>query len=64
MMRPQGGQESLLAGAGEGLHFQWRDLAREEKKEAVKAGAVRPCLGQASPASQARSRLCRLQMTD
>lgn len=62
-MRPQGGQDSLLSGAGEGLHFQWRDLAREEKKEAAKAGAIRPCLGQASPVSQARGKLCRLQMT-
>lgn len=64
MMRPQGGQESLLAGAGEGLPFQWRDPAREEKEEAAKAGAIRPCLSQASPASQARGRLCGLQMTD
>lgn len=37
----------LLGGWG-GLHSQWRALARE-KEEAVKAGAIRPCLGQGKP---------------
>ena len=31
------------------LYSQWRGLAREEEEEAVEAGALQSCLGQAKP---------------
>lgn len=50
-------------GAGGVLHSQWRALAREEE-EAVKAGAIRPCLGQANRSIPDQRQAVQTLMTD